>query len=137
MDAVFPARAGMDRQDRPNTASRTCVPRPRGDGPVEICGRYVSVGCSPPARGWTDDADENVEQDQVFPARAGMDRRLSTNGCGAMSVPRPRGDGPAAASAGVSTWTCSPPARGWTAVTAQGSWMLIVFPARAGMDRRE
>ena len=51
----------------------------------------------------------------MFPAHAGMDRRVST------------------VSAGTSS--CSPRTRGWTgAMLARGEW-VAVFPAHAGMDR--
>ena len=114
---VFPACAGMDRRGLP------CRPS--------------MYPCSPRARGWTVESNNNPKAIGVFPACAGMDRT-----------------GPARGRSGSS---CSPRARGWTVhgggarchsgrvprVRGDGPThrgltgrVLAVFPACAGMDRR-
>ncbi len=91
---VFPACAGMDRQTVECGSDRRGVPRMRGDGPSSLSLKHCGQMCSPHARGWTVDRAESSRVSHVFPACAGMDRRLSTGGMNACGVPRMRGDGP-------------------------------------------
>ena len=133
---VFPARAGMDRLRTRSPRIPQRVPRPRGDGPTMWGGRLRLISCSPPARGWTDYPREQHRTNPVFPARAGMDRRRSRRAARPRSVPRPRGDGPYISPSGSPTRECSPPARGWTGDRRRDRAAVLVFPARAGMDRR-
>ncbi len=92
----------------------------------------------------------------VFPAHAGMDRKLSSHSpqIGTFSphtrgwtaprrakgprrrrFPRTRGDGPSTSCAAPSTWPFSPHTRGWTVDGEDVSDEDGVFPAHAGMDR--
>ena len=48
----------------------------------------------------------------VFPARAGMNRRFPSNECARMCVPRPCGDEPGHGSCWTALSVCSPPVRG-------------------------
>ena len=134
-DPVFPARAGMDRTRAYETTTRPCVPRPRGDGPLDELNPMTKRSCSPPARGWTEDLSPIHRVRVVFPARAGMDRSGPERNHRPRGVPRPRGDGPASASVPPCSARCSPPARGWTGRLAVNQHWCRVFPARAGMDR--
>ena len=134
---VFPARAGMDRWRAWCSTPPSRVPRPRGDGPYSAPLARRVVPCSPPARGWTGVSRSARERGKVFPARAGMDRNVPARGTGAGRVPRPRGDGPIASGCTSVTNACSPPARGWTGTGLQTPTAIVVFPARAGMDRRQ
>ena len=65
-----------------------------------------------------------------------MDRRDSTVGSPRYRVPRPRGDGPRSSFSRRRVSACSPPARGWTVHLLGHHRRHVVFPARAGMDRR-
>ena len=135
-EAVFPARAGMDRPETHAGAWILRVPRPRGDGPFHLASSGWTCVCSPPARGWTVVGLQSVGLVNVFPARAGMDRFPSCSAVFGPSVPRPRGDGPEMVTLRQLPESCSPPARGWTDVGRFAGGVTDVFPARAGMDRR-
>ena len=129
---VFPARAGMDRSAALGAIGAPSVPRPRGDGPKQLEGAQAMLQCSPPARGWTGEGFLDTAS-EVFPARAGMDRRWSSAAGARPCVPRPRGDGPEMEHrpSGSAISRCVPRPRG------DGRRRLtdLVFPARAGMDR--
>src|SRR5690606_22981334 len=90
------------------------LPRTRGDGPA-LRSRVRNAFVSPPhARGWTRRQEQTPDGDDLSPARAGMDLRCAGAFARPLSLPRPRGDGPAARSK-LPTATLSPPhARGWT-----------------------
>ncbi len=134
---VFPARAGMDRA---STARRRWSPT-----------------FSPRVRGWTEATVALPLQALVFPARAGMDRTTAraTRSSSSFSprvrgwtapppappesdprFPRACGDGP------IATITCRTPRGRFPRACGDGpvqvvvpSGHVIVFPARAGMDR--
>ena len=133
---VFPARAGMDRCRWGSNRRGDGVPRPRGDGPASCLRPVSGPVCSPPARGWTVLREAGLGTVDVFPARAGMDRRRRRRWPSCSGVPRPRGDGPMDGARGSSRHSCSPPARGWTDDGVDAERHHAVFPARAGMDRR-
>ena len=112
------------------------VPRPRGDGPRFIGCATGAWRRSPPARGWPDRVRAGEHYGRAFPARAGMARPSQPSSRGIRGVPRPRGDGPAAA---LPRRTCrlrSPPARGWPGDDLARPCDVAAFPARAGMARR-
>ena len=133
------------------------VPRTRGDGPLCRSSRAVGSRCSPHTRGWTGKlaqagADVNVfpahagmdrhrdhanSAADVFPAHAGMDRNLLVGGGSCLSVPRTRGDGPLPPAPPWQSSRCSPHTRGWTANCPAPRRHCHVFPAHAGMDRRD
>ena len=134
---VFPAHAGMDRNTRTRSGSRRCVPRPRGDGPEEKGLNEAILECSPPTRGWTDEAIRRLSERLVFPAHAGMDRQRKASRGHQPSVPRPRGDGPTRRFVACPNVSCSPPTRGWTGAPERARKPSRVFPAHAGMDRKD
>ena len=90
---VFPASAGMDPGPGRASTRRTCFPRQRGDGPLNLHliilalefsppARGWTLGSgliaaivmfSPPARGWTRFQRVRMHRSRVFPASAGMD----------------------------------------------------------------
>ncbi len=74
---------------------------------------------------------------RVFPARAGMDRFHNIRSRAGFRVPRTRGDGPTPIMLRFDAELCSPHARGWTARDVADHAAGAVFPARAGMDRRQ
>ncbi len=133
---VFPACAGMDRRDHWTCTCRRSVPRMRGDGPApwHPCGR--ALPCSPHARGWTGIRAGDLGVDRVFPACAGMDRRIQAMISASIRVPRMRGDGPSNERGYRDDHSCSPHARGWTVEPELQRARNGVFPACAGMDRR-
>ena len=51
VNVVFPAHAGMNRSLTLRSCITSCVPRPRGDEPVDIAARALVFVCSPPTRG--------------------------------------------------------------------------------------
>ena len=138
VSGVFPARAGMDRDNLRGNSVYSSFPRACGDGPswpglrafssaafsprvrgwtaLEAEKAELAKAFSPRVRGWTGWASSRRYRGFVFPARAGMDRSA--------------------------TWTptCSPTfsprVRGWTAPRHHLRRGADVFPARAGMDRR-
>ncbi len=132
---MFPARAGMDRLAGLVTQPEPSVPRTRGDGPMPTTGWSTTAGCSPHARGWTAVVHRCDDSTNVFPARAGMDRKSAPRCPCSSRVPRTRGDGPASVTVIRSASLCSPHARGWTAGVICQISPNHVFPARAGMDR--
>ncbi len=132
---VFPACAGMDRARRAARKQKASVPRMRGDGPGVCGGKRGGDKCSPHARGWTGHEGERSGPGPVFPACAGMDRPHLYHEHFAQRVPRMRGDGPQVILRLLMSSSCSPHARGWTAVSGVCFKRQLVFPACAGMDR--
>src|SRR5437868_5136426 len=68
---VFPARAGMDPDERTNASRIQRIPRTRGDGPSGLTVRMRATLYSPHARGWTHPETPDRRHRAVFPARAG------------------------------------------------------------------
>ena len=71
----------------------------------------------------------------MFPAHAGMDRRLAGRVRLRRSVPRACGDGPCDEVSWLRDVKCSPRMRGWTDQAVDARSRGSVFPAHAGMDR--
>ncbi len=134
---VFPAHAGMARPMWTPRTSRPRFPRPRGDGP---CGRIrvsATPTFSPPTRGWPGQRRSRQDQRRVFPAHAGMARRPRLDKRNTRGFPRPRGDGPSPVVVSFFPGTFSPPTRGWPATALPPPGFPLVFPAHAGMARRQ
>ena len=130
----FPAHAGMDPADCVPTYHAHRFPRPRGDGPTDFLLKLFHQLVSPPTRGWTRVPALEVRPCTGFPAHAGMDPRPRTCPPGGIRFPRPRGDGPPGAFAGLTDIEVSPPTRGWTRRSDRAAALQIGFPAHAGMD---
>ncbi len=92
---------------------------------------------SPHTRGWTGPLDVGALTPPVFPAHAGMDRIPLACSRSFRGFPRTRGDGPDDNMGQIGPSQFSPHTRGWTALAAEKSRVLGVFPAHAGMDRGE
>ena len=131
----FPAHAGMDPASKAAIACCARLPRTRGDGPLSpsiVTGR---IGASPHTRGWTviDRLNETVEYG--FPAHAGMDLLLVSDGDETGRLPRTRGDGPGRVVGVVRFSVASPHTRGWTHARQSVRPDRSGFPpAHAGMD---
>ena len=94
LNAVSPARAGMDRCVQLNHAVILRFPRTRGDGPF-MEQRNGDTGVFPPhARGWTLFPISKTKPRTVSPARAGMDPHQGKQSDVGTCFPRTRGDGP-------------------------------------------
>ena len=153
---VFPAGAGMDRDEGRGQDRRPGFPRRRGDGPHKLLRAAELYLFSPQARGWTvaealgGDAHEvfpagagmdlshppRKTSAPVFPAGAGMDPRHLRSPVDRRCFPRRRGDGPRFRGGSTSTEEFSPQARGWTPSFMSSPLKQFVFPAGAGMDPR-
>ena len=130
----FPAHAGMDPSRRRPAGRRRRFPRPRGDGPARCCVPVSVMPVSPPTRGWTVEAHEEISRRSGFPAHAGMDLRRGVDRAAPARFPRPRGDGPYLLASADTTFAVSPPTRGWTTSSAMSVSNAAGFPAHAGMD---
>ncbi len=133
--AVFPAHAGMAREDLPRAATPPGFPRPRGDGPLIWPTATYPDAFSPPTRGWPASTLRQALNPLVFPAHAGMARFSSLGDAQSGSFPRPRGDGPIYLRLTYTGTAFSPPTRGWPAPPFRVGLCGVVFPAHAGMAR--
>ncbi len=133
---VFPAHAGMDRNNGPSAPTPAGFPRTRGDGPATGAVIRTFTGFSPHTRGWTGTATRQHRLRPVFPAHAGMDRIPARCMVPWHRFPRTRGDGPTAAKKTPAKKPFSPHTRGWTVARGKASGGAPVFPAHAGMDRQ-
>ena len=130
----FPAHAGMDHFRERIPWDRYRFPRPRGDGPQLHNSLALSIGVSPPTRGWTGDGALAADCRFGFPAHAGMDLKVSTKAARRWRFPRPRGDGPFFVPGWRDLRWVSPPTRGWTRRCRARQHSACGFPAHAGMD---
>ena len=133
----FPAHAGMDRIPDPQALLLPRLPRTRGDGPEKGETRQFSMRASPHTRGWTVYGAMVMEDDEGFPAHAGMDPGGSRSDRSASRLPRTRGDGPGARDSTGAFGLASPHTRGWTPVDQLPQVARAGFPAHAGMDLRQ
>ena len=109
---MFPARAGMSRRSTTRRSRKNGVPRASGDEP-RLAGEVPSpVACSPRERGLAERRSINRNHQRVFPARAGMSRRVSVAWVAASSVPRASGDEPDGETPYAIRDKCSPRERG-------------------------
>ena len=133
----FPAHAGMDPPTVRDGRSWPGLPRTRGDGPFAIHCHPTGTTASPHTRGWTQPKSLHDEIYEGFPAHAGMDLRQATGRRVRCGLPRTRGDGPEAQSAGFVSLKASPHTRGWTPHQPADEGRIEGFPAHAGMDPDE
>ena len=110
------------------------LPRTRGDGPHSTIMEEDACSAPPHARGWTLPLHLGVARERGSPARAGMDRALSSAARGAGGLPRTRGDGPPPVGRVVAVPRAPPHARGWTRRMGACCGSPGGSPARAGMD---
>ncbi len=71
-DRVFPAYAGMVPAPEPRYKACPRLPCVRGDGPDPRAARRVAGASSLRTRGWSQCEGAHAQQEQVFPAYAGM-----------------------------------------------------------------
>src|SRR5260370_810003 len=90
---------------------------------------------SPPAWGWSGDAQNRRKSVRVFPTRVGMVRG-GNDGLGYWNgFPHPRGDGPASHIFFLVSIRFSPPSWGWSVDQWRNDAREEVFPTRVGMVR--
>ena len=151
--AVFPAHAGMFRQEKNNGDSYYSFPRARGDVPVYSRAhaarfprargdvptssslRVMIVMFSPRTRGCSIIGRNRCGLVVVFPAHAGMFRSYPTKPHGHHSFPRARGDVPPLAADHLNFHGFSPRTRGCSRAGQHSTVQKNVFPAHAGMFR--
>ena len=73
---VFPAHAGISRNPPATARAARRVPRPRGDLPPMSETGSGGRACSPPTRGSPGKPGADASDQHVFPAHAGISRRL-------------------------------------------------------------
>ena len=112
---VFPAHAGMFREERKHENHGHCFPRARGDVPLNSRSRLSPQMFSPRTRGCSPRLVGGHRSCRVFPAHAGMFRKRPTVVRPPRRFPRARGDVPDK--------------------ERKGTIMKFVFPAHAGMFR--
>ena len=133
--ALFPAHAGMYRCAGTGSAPGGAVPRTRGDVPYAAMIESGDDSCSPHTRGCTAGRDRLATRSNLFPAHAGMYRRIGTPRSGRPAVPRTRGDVPEVPFGYIPMMACSPHTRGCTGCRTGRLAVLVLFPAHAGMYR--
>src|SRR5690554_4896534 len=132
---LFPADAGMYRFRSHKLQSARPVPRRRGDVPAEILAEEMTPYCSPQTRGCTGGYWGVAASWGLFPADAGMYRALPDRAREPGTVPRRRGDVPAALLSFTNSGICSPQTRGCTVPVLEAEAEQHLFPADAGMYR--
>ena len=110
-----------------------CFPRIRGDVPVARVDFDVFPPFSPHTRGCSGSAGETAGAKLVFPAYAGMFLGGEFDCVLGFCFPRIRGDVPTRWNARRSSPGFSPHTRGCSAGHHTHDYLLIVFPAYAGM----
>ena len=114
-------------------ASSGCFPRASGDVPYATGKMRATAWFSPRERGCSHlDAERCVVGD-VFPARAGMFRRVRRSAAGTCRFPRASGDVPVTEDSAGNIIVFSPRERGCSQEKLVGLERRNVFPARAGM----
>ena len=90
---------------------------------------------SPPAWGWSVNADRRGFTSLVLPTRVGMVRSLGPLHPSGSCSPHPRGDGPTSEKMARVVEVFSPPAWGWSGDLLPRSGSQEVLPTRVGMVR--
>ena len=132
---VFPAYAGMFRAGRKSQPALVRFPRIRGDVPGHPDNPHDYRGFSPHTRGCSDARTNEAGHRTVFPAYAGMFRRVISSRSNKRRFPRIRGDVPQGVKGTKDTMKFSPHTRGCSAAQSTEPAWLRVFPAYAGMFR--
>ena len=132
---VFPAYAGMFREQSRVLGSASSFPRIRGDVPLLTISSSWPSGFSPHTRGCSDDLAPYMHQKTVFPAYAGMFRASLAGERVCPGFPRIRGDVPPNLAIDVKSKQFSPHTRGCSDLPGHINTAVPVFPAYAGMFR--
>ena len=133
LDAVSPARAGMVRRGKNESASFRCFPRASGDGPVQMPKTNASIQFPPRERGWSQHRRPGAANGCVSPARAGMVPLWANSGLLWGGFPRASGDGPPRVVIDSGHVQFPPRERGWSHGVSLERGHAGVSPARAGM----
>ncbi len=113
------------------------IPRASGDGPGYALFDVEERVYSPRERGWTESWHSDGDSQRVFPARAGMDRQTTMLSSVHHRIPRASGDGPDTEASKPRDRARVPRASGdGPRMLTEAGMSSVVFPARAGMDRR-
>ena len=134
-DVVFPAYAGMFRFTDVVDACVAGFPRIRGDVPLIPAMTEALTAFSPHTRGCSADRQLLRENNEVFPAYAGMFRRQHSRWLDQEGFPRIRGDVPRELTQASLPFAFSPHTRGCSSANGGSSGVSAVFPAYAGMFR--
>ena len=132
---VFPACAGMFRQEATKPHDIPRFPRVRGDVPLELFSEPLPISFSPRARGCSSPRVAGKTKVGVFPACAGMFLPAAKKPPFFPRFPRVRGDVPRQRRRRVGGRWFSPRARGCSVNQFGAEFTKLVFPACAGMFR--
>ncbi len=113
------------------------LPRMRGDRPVIQVEKMPDGVFTPHARGSTTSPKFSFSYVCVYPACAGIDLSIFGWRPFAGCLPRMRGDRPASAERLALNMSFTPHARGSTFVCCLAEIEPLVYPACAGIDRRD
>ena len=91
---VYPACAGIDREKGRGKSLFSCLPRMRGDRPLQGPSPTSRAQFTPHARGSTVNSTRSSAASYVYPACAGIDRVFFTVSKFSSRLPRMRGDRP-------------------------------------------
>ena len=123
----------MFRISAPSIRFESGFPRVRGDVPADSPILDCALAFSPRARGCSARWSYSCNSLRVFPACAGMFRRLRTAQCRKPGFPRVRGDVATRRNSALGLLVFSPRARGCSLAAAKFHGFSGVFPACAGM----
>ena len=137
LTTVFPAYAGMFRRPHFSLFTFISFPRIRGDVPNQSFVPTNHTWFSPHTRGCSVGDSVAVKSTIVFPAYAGMFLRQPQQPWQGGSFPRIRGDVPLASASCSAAFLFSPHTRGCSEKIAYQVDGFTVFPAYAGMFRKE
>ena len=110
-----------------------CFPRIRGDVPSMRIPKRRNFKFSPHTRGCSQGSPHRYSHDVVFPAYAGMFRRVPATASLEVRFPRIRGDVPISSNSLIFIILFSPHTRGCSRKTHAHHRRPLVFPAYAGM----
>ncbi len=111
---VYPACAGIDHNDREGILGIFCLPRMRGDRPLNVKDSDSRQEFTPHARGSTWRKTSSMSGSRVYPACAGIDLYSDDHNRLRLSLPRMRGDRPPSYLTLWLRWRFTPHARGST-----------------------
>ena len=131
---VYPACAGIDLSPELPIRFPDCLPRMRGDRPLDDESNTCYTLFTPHARGSTDDSECSPLVVRVYPACAGIDRQGLLRATLQAGLPRMRGDRPFSGVPLPFGQRFTPHARGSTPLRHGDGDIGMVYPACAGID---
>ena len=135
--AVYPACAGIHPRSALTRLTSWCLPRMRGDPPRYLISSRSRSRSTPHARGSTRPSALTSMPPCVYPACAGIHQRLFQRRDFGGSLPRMRGDPPGEEFRNITCIASTPHARGSTCPLKRVSFLWQVYPACAGIHRRQ